>query len=267
MITATSTAITFGGVINGNGSGLSSLNASNLSSGTIPDARLSGTYTGVNITGNAATATTLQTARTINGVSFNGSANITIADSTKMPVAGGSFTGLVQTRNSGINTASTGGSSAFQVMGTTTTGAVFSLHRGGAYAINIGMDTDNVFRIGGWSDGATHRMHLDASGNFTARGNVTAYSDARLKTDIQVIPDALSKVNSLRGVTYERIDTGERQTGVIAQEVQAVLPEAVMDGGEHLSVAYGNLVGLLIEAIKELKDEVDALKAGRGYVR
>lgn len=210
-------------------------------------------------TDNAVSATKLQTARTINGVAFNGTANITVADSTKMPVAGGTFTGLAQTRNSGINTSNGAGSQAFQVMGTTTTGAVFSLHRVGAYAINIGLDTDNVFRIGGWTDGAVHRMQLDVAGNFTARGNVTAYSDARLKTDIQVIPDALSKVNSLRGVTYERIDTGERQTGVIAQEVQAVLPEAVMDGGGHLSVAYGNMVGLMIQAIKELNAKVDAL--------
>ena len=60
-------------------------NASNLSSGTVPDARLSGTYTGVNIAGNAATATKLQTARTINGVSFDGTANITIVDATKEP--------------------------------------------------------------------------------------------------------------------------------------------------------------------------------------
>lgn len=97
-------------------------------------------------------------------------------------------------------------------------------------------------------------------GNITATANITAYSDIRLKTDIEVIPDALNKVLSLRGVTYERTDSGERQTGVIAQEVQAVLPEAVIQGEEYLSVAYGNMVGLLIEAVKELKAEVDALR-------
>lgn len=105
----------------------------------------------------------------------------------------------------------------------------------------------------------------DNSGNTTSTGNVTAYSDIRLKKDIELIPDALDKVCTLRGVTYERIDSGERQTGVIAQEVQAVLPEAVMtmtDEQQTLSVAYGNLVGLLIEAIKGLKAEVDALKQG-----
>jgi hypothetical protein len=102
------------GSITGNGSGLTSLNASNLSSGTIPSAVLGNsthyvgttaialnrasatqTLTGVSIDGNAGTATTLQTARTINGVSFNGSANITVADSTKLPLAGGTLTGAL----------------------------------------------------------------------------------------------------------------------------------------------------------------------------
>jgi len=115
---------------------------------------------------------------------------------------------------------------------------------------NVGFLTSG----GGWA------LMNDNAGNTTATGNVTAYSDIRLKTDIEVIPDALWKVRQLRGVTYERIDSGERQTGVIAQEVQAVLPEAVMtmnNDDKTLSVAYGNMVGLLIEAIKELNTKVD----------
>lgn len=111
---------------------------------------------------------------------------------------------------------------------------------------------------GGWA------LINDNAGNTTSTGNVTAYSDIRLKKDIELIPDALDKVLSLRGVTYERIDSGERQTGVIAQEVQAVLPEAVMESNDEdktLSVAYGNMVGLLIEAVKELNGKVDSLQA------
>lgn len=97
-----------------------------------------------------------------------------------------------------------------------------------------------------------------------AGGNVTAYSDARLKTNVQVIPDALAKVQSLSGYTYDRTDMDLRQTGVIAQEVEKVLPEAVTapsseDG--YYGVNYGSMVGLLIESIKELKAEVDDLKA------
>jgi len=88
------------GAIAGNGAALTSLDADELASGTVPSARLSGSY-GISITGNAATATNastataLQTARTINGVSFNGTANITVADSTKLPLAGGALTGDV----------------------------------------------------------------------------------------------------------------------------------------------------------------------------
>lgn len=78
----------------GSGANLTEIPATQLT-GVVPDANLSGTYTGVSITGNAATATQLATARTINGVSFNGTANITIADSTKVPLAGGTMTGTL----------------------------------------------------------------------------------------------------------------------------------------------------------------------------
>ena len=101
---------------------------------------------------------------------------------------------------------------------------------------------------------------IDHSGNLTAEGNVTSSSDIRLKTDLTKIADALAKVNQLNGYTYTRIDTDERQTGVVAQEVQAVLPEAVLDNGETLTVAYGNMVGLLIEAVKELTARVEKLE-------
>ena len=101
---------------------------------------------------------------------------------------------------------------------------------------------------------------LTDAGDFTAAGNVTAYSDIRLKKDLVQIPNALDKVQKLTGYTYTRTDSGQRQTGLIAQDVQKVLPEAVVDG-EHLSLAYGNLVGLLVEAIKELNYKVDSLEA------
>jgi len=108
--------------------------------------------------------------------------------------------------------------------------------------------------------GVTKRATLDHNGDFTAVGNVTAYSDIRLKTDLQQIPDALAKVEQLTGYTYTRTDSGERQTGLIAQDVEKVLPEAVMQG-EHLSLAYGNMVGLLVEAVKELSARVKELEA------
>ena len=90
------------------------------------------------------------------------------------------------------------------------------------------------------------------------------HSEALYLTSSFVQPDAETAARRFAGeedgYTYTRKDTGARQTGVVAQEVQEVLPEAVMDNGDRLSVAYGNMVGLLIEAIKELKAEVDQLK-------
>jgi hypothetical protein len=106
-------------------------------------------------------------------------------------------------------------------------------------------------------------VNLTASGSITASGNVTAYSDAKLKTDMVQIRDALNKVETLTGYTYTRKDTGHRETGLIAQDVQAVLPEAVADNDGTLSLAYGNLVGLLVEAIKELRAEVDELRGAK----
>jgi hypothetical protein len=128
----------------------------------------------------------------------------------------------------------------------------------------MGLDSDNVLRIGGWS-AASNRLQMDMSGNLTMAGNVTAYSDIRLKTDIQVIENAIEKVKQIRGVTFKRIDEGSdgmRQTGVIAQEVELVLPEAVSQDNEGIkNVAYGNMIGLLIEAIKEQQKQIDALTA------
>jgi hypothetical protein len=105
--------------------------------------------------------------------------------------------------------------------------------------------------------------NLRTNGDFIAAGNVTAYSDIRMKTNIKVIDNALKKVQQLRGVTYDRTDReyNIKQTGVIAQEVLKVLPEAVCGSEEeHYSVAYGNMVGLLIEAIKEQQKQIEELK-------
>jgi len=121
--------------------------------------------------------------------------------------------------------------------------------------------------------------------NIWCRNNITAYSDIRVKENLEIIPDALFKVNQLNGYTYDRTDlepaTSEeegviynhnpsgRHVGVIAQEILEVLPEAVTGGpsnmegteDEHYSVAYGNLTALLIEAVKELSAKVEALEA------
>jgi hypothetical protein len=95
------------------------------------------------------------------------------------------------------------------------------------------------------------------TGTITAGGDITAFSDERLKTDVKTIDDALDKVMNMRGVTYTK--SAEKGVGVIAQEIEKVLPEVVTDG-EYKSVAYGNIVGVLIEAIKEQQKQIDELK-------
>jgi hypothetical protein len=102
---------------------------------------------------------------------------------------------------------------------------------------------------------------LDVSGNIRATANVVSYSDSNVKKDFQVITNALDKLKIVNGYTYKRRDedTGRRYAGVIAQEVENVLPEVVFDDAEgKKSVAYGNIVALLIEAVKDLNARLDA---------
>jgi hypothetical protein len=219
-------------------------------------------------TGNAATATTLQTARTINGVSFNGSANITVADSTKLPLGGGTMTGtLAGKTTSGADVNTNNDTGSFSVRGDASNAASMSFHRSGAFAINMGLGTDNVFRIGGWS-ATVNAFQMASNGDLTMAGNVTAYSDERLKKDWAATPTGFIKalVDSKHG-TYTRIDSGERQAGVSAQDLQKAFPELVSVGTDNeqtLSVAYGNAALLavieLAKEVAELRAEIKALK-------
>lgn len=102
---------------------------------------------------------------------------------------------------------------------------------------------------------------MDNSGNFTAAANITAYSDIRLKANIHPIQDALAKVQQMQGVSYERKSDGEKKIGFIAQDLQKVLPEVVIENHDGLlSVDYGNIVALLTEAIKEQQQQIEDMK-------
>ena len=113
------------------------------------------------------------------------------------------------------------------------------------------IDSSGNVGIGGDDAGQKLKVH----GNILATGNVTAYSDRRLKSDIVKIKDALNKIDKLNGYTYVMND--ERSTGLIAQEVLEVIPEVVHGSEETTySLAYGNMAGIIIEAIKELREKV-----------
>ena len=112
-----------------------------------------------------------------------------------------------------------------------------------------------------------NRWATDVAGNFTASGNITAYSDARLKHDVQVIHGALDKVKALRGVTFKWNRDNSGGIGFIAQELEQVCPELVHNCADVKSVAYGNVTALLVEAVKELSVQVAVLKDELAAVR
>ena len=138
--------------------------------------------------------------------------------------------------------------------------------RGYVY-VNSGNNVGFLNNVGSWI------VQCDSSGNATFTGNVTAYSDARLKTNVNTIDNALDIVDQLRGVSFDWIESGKHSIGVIAQEIEEVLPEVVLtkkvfdeanpEEREIKSVDYGKIVGVLINAIKELRAEVAELKGGK----
>ena len=115
----------------------------------------------------------------------------------------------------------------------------------------------------GWAGRVTHTF--DSSG-LTVTGTTTSTdfnttSDARLKTNVETLSTALDKVNAMRGVSFDWIESGSSEVGVIAQEVEAVIPELVGTNDDGIkSVKYGNMVAVLIEAIKEQQKQIDDLK-------
>ena len=205
----------------------------------------SGSITGSagSCTGNAATATKWATGRTIaltgdvtgTSAAFDGSAALSFAAT----LAG---SGVVAGTYSKV---------AVDAKGRVTTGASLA---SGDVSGALGYTPAN-------KAGESFTGSISVAGTITASGDITAYSDASLKTDVATIPNALELVQRLRGVSFTRIDSGLRGVGVIAQELAEVLPEAVLANADGLlSVAYGNLVGVLIEALKELSAKVDGLE-------
>ncbi len=108
--------------------------------------------------------------------------------------------------------------------------------------------------------------NMDVQGQLTVLGSVVSLSDAAVKTDLVPISDALEKVCSLYGYTYLRTDRGDREIGLIAQDVQNILPEAIktviVNDQERLTISYGNLAALFVEAIKEMNTRLECVEHG-----
>jgi len=110
--------------------------------------------------------------------------------------------------------------------------------------------------------GGSERLEVNNTNVTINNATLIENSDIRQKSEIEPITNALDKVKKIGGYTYVKDNMGGvRSTGVIAQEVLEVLPEAVTENDEGFyAVAYSNMVGLLIEAIKEQQQQIDELK-------
>jgi hypothetical protein len=169
------------------------------------------------------------------------------------------FFRLTYAHSSG-NTASAAGSGfqAYSPSGSGT-GAIMSFHRAGIYAVNFGLDSDNVMRIGGWSASA-NRWQLDMSGNQTVAGTSTATgffesSDSRFKQLVQDDYRAIG-VQNIKPKLY--IKDGKEEVGYFAQDFQSILSSAVSENNEgFLNLSYTQVHTVKIAIIE---DEVDILK-------
>ena len=200
------------------------------------------------------------------GANITGTANIT------GNVNVGNLIGPHANGNSNINIPAANGNINFSVVGTanvlvvTGTGANITGTANVSGNVNTGNTQINSLGVGTAASGT--------AGEIRATNNITAYfSDERLKTRLGEIVNALEKVSKLSGFYYEPNEIAQalgydkvREVGVSAQEVQSVLPEIVVPApidDKYLTVRYEKLVPLLIEAIKELKAEVEELKKSR----
>ncbi len=255
------------------GANITNLNANNISSGTLDNARTSasssngantivlrgasGQFSAGTITGTlSGTATQVSNSVTFNngggggasGSTFNGSGALTVSYNT-------------------VGAPSTGGANASGTWSINVTGSAGSASTATTASTANALNTGNNYQVNslGVGTGAS-----GTAGEIRATNNVTAYySDDRLKTKLGAIEDALSKVKSLSGFYYEANETAQalgyevkREVGVSAQEVQRVQPEVVAPApidDKYLTVRYEKLVPLLIEAIKELSEKVEKL--------
>ena len=224
----------------------------------------------------------------LNGIEASATADQTAAEiRTLVESASDSnvFTDADHTKLNGIETSATADQTASEIV---------SLIAGQTIAPHTVSATNNVYapsRIGRDSNdylafadnsrmdifiNGSNEFRFESDGDFHADGDVVAFSsttasDSRLKSDIHTINNALETVGKLRGVSYKWLRNGQKDIGVIAQEVEGVVPEVVktkttlgLDGEEEMkTVDYGKLVGVLINAINELKTEVEELKGGK----
>ena len=172
-----------------------------------------------------------------------------IADDDELTVENLNIDGSVTLNGSTITTWPTGSGSG--TPGGSDTQVQFN--DGGAFGGDAGLTYNNT-------TDTLSVVNITASGDISA-ANFNSTADESLKENVKTITHALDKVDSLRGVDFNWKENGQSATGVIAQEVEEILPQVVTESDDGIKhVQYGNLVGVLIEAIKELKADIEDLK-------
>jgi hypothetical protein len=206
-----------------------------------------------------------------------GQVSVTSSGGGLNPIAGGGAAvsgGSNGTASSGSNMTLTGNTSLSGSIVPATSDATIGTQSALMYSVNTSnlvlddsvlsssniyiTSTSNAPFVGVGTTAPEYKLHV--VGTFYATDDVLTRSDQRFKENITPITSALEKVKAIGGYYYNRVGQSDRCVGVIAQEMQQVLPEVVsVDSQGYMSVAYGNVVGLLIEAVKELESKVNAL--------
>jgi hypothetical protein len=287
-INALAGAVTSGSFLKGDGANITFTTIANTDlPATISRTTIIGTHVGPIVGSNAIACSSVASSGTISGTAISGTSHLgSIVGSNA--IAGSSVTssGTIQTSFAqGTNSPASGQAYFFNPTNAASQDASCAVRLAGASARNAYYSYD-VNGVAGWSHGIIGNgtaanitllfraswdftggtlFTMDRSGNFTASADITAYSDSRIKTDIKRIEGALDKVCKIGGYTFTRTDEvsrGQRQAGVLAQELLEVLPEVVRVNEEtgYYTVSYGNITALLIEALKEEKSKREALE-------
>lgn len=196
-------------------------------------------------------------ANTVNATSYTVGSNI-VANTTQLTIGAG----VAISVNGSVGTAN-------QVLTSNGTGAYWASAGGSGATLNANNTDSGIYYIGlantisgAWTNAVisnTKLYFVPSTGTLSATV-FNSLSDSDYKINVETVNNALSIVSNLRGVTFNWIEDDRPSIGVIAQEVENVLPEIVTTHNGKKSVNYDGLIGVLIEAVKELKQEIHILK-------